>query len=271
MRYRILMIMAIIMQFLLVFTPSLANRKKPRVSLIASVYNGDEFIDGFLQDIVGQTIFPESELIVINANSPGYEEAVIKDYMEKYENIIYVKLSYDPGVYGVWNMGIRLANAPLVSNANLDDRRNPESLKTHVEYLEMFPDIDLVYSNYYITEKPNIFYKENLACMYSDPPHFSPSAMNFCLPGPQPVWRKSLHEKYGYFNESFLYLGDHEMWNRAVRLGAYFAKLPGLSGVYYNNPQGLSTSETGRAYEIRMSEKLKIRAIYGYLWANFRD
>ena len=39
--------------------------KQPIVSIITSVFNGDEFIGGFLEDIVRQTIFHDCELIII--------------------------------------------------------------------------------------------------------------------------------------------------------------------------------------------------------------
>ena len=58
----------------------------PKISLITSVFDGDEFIQGFLEDITRQTIFKDKcELVLVNANSPGNEEEVIKKYMEKYD------------------------------------------------------------------------------------------------------------------------------------------------------------------------------------------
>src|ERR1700730_634961 len=108
---------------------------KPRISIITSVYKGDEFIEGFLSDIVRQTIFNECELIIINANSPGNEEPIIKRYAAQYPNILYERLSDDPGLYGVWNYAIKKARADLITNANIDDRRNPESLEMHARAL----------------------------------------------------------------------------------------------------------------------------------------
>lgn len=43
----------------------------PKISILTSVYNGDEFIRPFLEDITRQTIFEEKcELVLVNANSP---------------------------------------------------------------------------------------------------------------------------------------------------------------------------------------------------------
>ena len=89
-----------------------------RVSIITSLYNGDEFIEGFLQYITQQTIFDECELIIINANSPGNEEPIINKYLEQYSNIVYTKLDHDPGLYAVWNMAIKMASADYVITAS---------------------------------------------------------------------------------------------------------------------------------------------------------
>src|SRR3990167_11330890 len=94
----------------------------PPISIITSVYNGGQFINGFMEDITQQTIFDQCELIMINANSPGNEEAVIKKYMQKYPNIIYKKLDKDPGLYAVWTLAIQMAQGEYITNANLDDR-----------------------------------------------------------------------------------------------------------------------------------------------------
>lgn len=220
--------------------------KKPLVSIITSLYNGDEFINHFLIDITRQTIFDQCELIIINANSPGNEEPIIIQFMEQYPNIIYKKLSYDPGLYAVWNIAIKMARSEFISNANIDDRMAPNFLEVHSKALQNNPQIDLVYSDSYWSTTPNMtFEQNNSSYLYpcgKPSPEFSKKAMSICLPACHPVWRKSLHDRYGFFDEKFKALGDHEMWLRVVQRGSVFKKVPGVFGVYYTNPNGLSTA-----------------------------
>ena len=237
---------------------------KPRVSIITSVYNGDEFIAGFLSDITRQTIFDQCELILINANSSGDEEPIIKEYMKKFPNIIYTRLDQDPGLYAVWNMAIKMARADFIANANLDDRRNPESLEMHVRALEQNPEIALVYSDFYVTFAPNETFECNTYQYVLLPDEFSPNIMYKCITGPQPMWRKDVHERCGYFDESFISAGDFEMWNRAASMGCRFLKVPGMSGLYYANPKGLSTDITKQ--HIQNAELHRINEIYGSMW-----
>jgi len=233
---------------------------KPRVSIITSVYKGDAFIKGFLEDIVQQTIFPECELIIINANSPHNEEPIILKYCEQYPNIIYIRLEKDPGLYGVWNMGIRMAHADLVTNANIDDRRNPKIIEIHAQALEDNPSIDLVYSDFYIGEIPDQRYTKNPNCGLIVKSQFSLAAMPECLPGPFPMWRKSLHDRFGYFDETYISGGDFDLWCRSVSKGAKFKKVSDASGIYYSNPSSLGNSKRG------VKEFFHVCEQYEYLW-----
>src|SRR5579871_950607 len=97
---------------------SVAMPKQPIISIITSLYGADQFIEGFLEDIVQQTVFDQCELIIINANSPGNEENTIKKYMERYDNILYFRLNRDPGLYGVWNLAIKMSRGTFITNAN---------------------------------------------------------------------------------------------------------------------------------------------------------
>jgi glycosyltransferase involved in cell wall biosynthesis len=244
-----------------------ALHEKPRVSIITSVYKGDEFIEGFLIDIVRQTIFEECELIIINANSPGNEEPIIKQYCEQYPNIIYERLAADPGLYAVWNYAIRKARADLITNSNLDDRRNPESLEMHARALEEDPAVDLVYSDVYVTHTPNETFENNTHLWLIQPDEFSANIMFKCLPGPLPMWRASLHNHYGFFDEQFISAGDFDYWNRVAAAGVIFKKVPGISGLFYQNPHGLSTDQDALKVERRNYENNLIVARYRHLWA----
>ncbi len=214
----------------------------PKVSIITSVYNGDLFIEGFMANIVNQSIFTDCELIMINANSPGNEEVVIKKYMQKYRNIRYLRLDKDPGVYAVWNLAIRISNAEYITNANLDDRFKDDCYEKHAKALEAHSHIDLVYSNFYVTQTPNGVFGNAKNCIAREIAEFSKRAMQQPLPNNHPMWRKSMHVKYGFFNENFKHAGDFEMWLRAVKEGAQFLKIPGFYSLYYYNPDGLSTN-----------------------------
>ena len=234
----------------------------PRVSVITSTKNGESFIEGFLATIIEQTLFNQCEFIILNANSSQNEERFILEYAQKYPNIIYKKLAIDPGLYGVWNQAIALARADYITNLNVDDRLASNSLELHVQELEKDPTIDLVYSDCYVTCMPNeCFDKHTLAYAVKKPPFKKDILLYNCLPGNNPMWRRSIHIKYGLFNENFKIVGDSEFWLRIASLGAQFKHIAVFTSLYYENPQGLSTDIKNR--ELIAYENACIKKLYG--------
>jgi len=237
-------------------TRSLKEAPLPKISLITSLYKGDDHIEAFMRNITSQSIFEECELIIINANSPGNESEVIEKYMKKHSNIIYEKLDKDPGIYGCWNLAIEKSSGEFISNANLDDRRSKQHVEILATKLMNNPDVDLVYSECFLTKKDHESYINNSSDGETYPIiDFSPEAMIKCLPGCMPIWRRSMHKKVGNFNEKYKFAGDWDMWLRAVKNGSRFKRIEGAHGLYYFNPKGLSTDKT-KEHEKYKEEKV---------------
>ena len=233
----------------------------PRVSIITSIFKGDVYIADFMREIVKQTMFDQCELLLINANSPGNEETVILPYLKQYPNIIYTKLEKDPGLYAVWNKGIKSARGEYIINANLDDGLAYDALEKKAKVLDDNPDVDLVYSDFYHVYKPTkSFYDLNpWLTRKIIMPEFSLAALaKKCMPNHHPMWRKSMHDKHGYFDEQYFSSGDYDMWIRAALGGSKFKRLPEIVGFYYCNPWGISTNANTRSHR----ESAQLREIY---------
>jgi glycosyltransferase involved in cell wall biosynthesis len=231
----------------------------PKISVITSVYNGDEHIRGFLEDITKQTIFKEKcELILINAASPGNEEQIIKEYLEKYpNNLVYKKLDSDPGIYACWNIAAKLATGEYLTNANLDDRKFPASLEKHAKAL-LKTDAELVYADSYIVHEPNKTWKaiSRDTQRYNFEQFSSKAMLRGNLPHNNPMWKKDLHKKHGYFLEKYRSAGDWEFWLRCVSSGAKFSKINEVLGIYYFNPKGISTNFENFSWKQKEEEEI---------------
>ena len=220
----------------------------PKISLVTSVFKAEEYIEQLMEDVTRQTIFESHcEWIILNANKEGddVEENLILEYQKKYpNNIIYKRLEVDPGIYDTWNMGIKMATGDFVTNVNCDDRRPAWAYEKQAKLLVLNPDVDLVYNDSYITHEPNIMW-ENLEpnTQRYNFEQFSKEAMlRGNLPHNNPMWRRSVHEKHGYFNQHYKSAGDWDFWLRCAFGGSKFKKCDDILGVYYFNPTGMSTN-----------------------------
>jgi len=220
----------------------------PKISLVTSVFRAEDYIEQLMEDVTRQTIFESHcEWIILNANKEGddMEENLILEYQKKYpNNIIYKRLEVDPGIYDTWNMGIKMATGDFVTNVNCDDRRPPWAYEAQAKLLVSNPDVDLVYNDSYVTHEPNIMWedvKPNTQRYNFE--QFSKEAMlRSNLPHNNPMWRRSVHDKHGYFNQYYKSAGDWDLWLRCAFGGSKFKKCPDVLGVYYFNPTGMSTN-----------------------------
>lgn len=230
----------------------------PKISIITSVFNGDEYIRPFLEDITKQTIFSEKcELILINPNSPGNEEQVIKEYIEKYpNNIVYKKLESDPGIYACWNIAAKLASGEYLTNANLDDRKSPTFMEELAKSLFVNKESDVVYADNLVTNKPNETFEKNSSNnqLYTTEEFNKEAMLRGNPPHCMPMWRKSLHDRFGYFEEKYRSASDWEFWLRCSFGGSVFKKINKPLGLYYFNPKGVSTNVENNNWK-RQEEK----------------
>ena len=220
----------------------------PKVSIITSVFKSDEYIEQLMEDVTRQTIFKDScEWIILNANEKGhdFEEEVILKYVEKYpNNIIYKRLKKDPGIYETWNTAIKMSTGEFITNVNCDDRRAPWGFEAQAKLLVSEPEIDLVYNDSYVVHEPNVMWEDvKTGTQRYNFDQFSKEAMvRGNLPHNNPMWRKSVHKKNGYFNQQYKSAADWSFWLRCAFAGSEFKKHPEVLGVYYFNPEGVSTN-----------------------------
>lgn len=222
--------------------------KSTDLSFVTSMFKGDDWIDGFLDNMTSLVEFDKSTLLLFDANSPGDELSFAEPYLRRFTNIVYVKLDFDPGLYDIWNIGCASANSEFISNANLDDRKALDFIPGHLTNFE--EKVSLVSSPVYISKVPDrrpeeidlddceslAFYDSSLYYGYQDffVKYHDDRVVVRNIPHCMPVWRKSLHQKYGYFNENCGGpTADFEFWIRCASKGEVYKNTNRPLGVYY--------------------------------------
>ena len=215
--------------------------KKIRVSAIVSTYNAESFIDGCLFDLINQTLFKKDELeiIVIDACSQENEKEVVEGYQAYYDNISYLRTGTRETLYASWNRAISMAQGRYITSANTDDRHRHDALEILADYLDTHLNVALTYPAQIDTSIPNETFETTKSKKVLDWPPFSYQELErHCIIGSQPMWRRSLHDHYGMFRDSFRSAGDYEFWLRIGKQETFY-KFPEVLGLYYRNPQGI--------------------------------
>lgn len=213
-----------------------------RCSLFCSFYKGSSFIEGYLNNVYEQSIFKDIEFIFLDCNSPENEGS---DYLEKIKesNIKYHRLDHDPGLYAAWNIAVKMCTAPIIGNWNIDDRKNKEGVEILLKQFDKNPLIDVVYGFTYISRTANEKYLDNnFSEIYPYLPHTIENLFKNNSPHCMPLWKKDLHDKFGYFDESYKTAADGDFWLRCATAGAIIRMVNHPVGLYYENPTGRSTN-----------------------------
>jgi FkbM family methyltransferase len=236
----------------------------PLVSAIVSACDSERFMRGCLEDLTSQTLFASGqlEIIVIDSGSDQNERGIVEEYQKRHSNIIYLRTERET-IYAAWNRGAKMARGVFLTNANTDDRHRPDALAMMAAYLEEHPDVAVAYADQLISDIPNETFADTQADSRWNWPQFSYDELERrCIIGPQPMWRRQLHEKHGLFLPEMKCAGDYEFW---LRIGKKerFHRLPEILGLYYRNPKG---EELGGGHAAR--ETREIRERYGILARN---
>ena len=249
----------------------ITNLEEPKVSLITSCFKGEKIIFSFLQNIADQVIVKSLEIIIVTPTTNLIQDLAIEYFLGENLNIKYVKLGSDPGIYECWNIAAKLASGKYLSNANLDDRRDPYHLDYLIKKLDE-TDSDVASAavkvthsrsdiiNYHSLDK---HYLQNFETWYvgkhdieykliNDFFLFNESGeliqcMNFvhCMP----VWKKSLHAKFGYFDEGLNgTYADFAFWLEVSNAGFKF--------LHISTPLGLYLVDTASHNRLNSSEIL---------------
>lgn len=209
------------------------------VSAIVSTYNSERFLRGCLEDLEHQTITDRLEIIVVNSGSQQNEETIVKEFQQKYDNIVYIRTEQREGIYTAWNRAVRVARGQFITNANTDDRHREDALEIMAKTLQSSPDVALVYGDQICTDTPNGTFAVHHATEMAKRPDYSRQRLLLgCCVGSQPMWRRSLHNEIGYFDETLTSAGDWDFWLR-ISNKYPFKHIPEFLGLYYYNEHGI--------------------------------
>ena len=199
----------------------------PLVSIITPCYNYGRYLGETLQSLINQT-YQNWECIVVNDGSSDNTEEVANAFARSDNRFIYISQS-NKGLPGARNTALARSAGKYIQLLDADDFLEVDKLRLQVELLEANQSIDFVYSEMLIFSSNAIervfspFKLINRHELRGKNQLLIDAFINdtFFLPGCV-IFRRTLFEKVGGFNETLYGLEDWEYWSRAALTGHEF-------------------------------------------------
>jgi hypothetical protein len=232
----------------------------PTISVLTSVYRGEEYLRAFFENLSAQTIFPELELILVLNDPTPIEHQLAREFSAQHKEAVQLLSVAKPETLGAsWNRAWRTARAPYLAIWNVDDRRVVDSLQRQLTMLEQEPAAVLTYGDY-VTVKT---YGGQVGVRRHTPQyqvgHFRRA---FAQGGAFWVFRKPVESQAGYFDEQFHVGADMEYSFRLAAKGLAMVRSRGLLGYFTDAAQGLSTRQGAKESEVEATSILLRYGVY---------
>lgn len=246
---------------------------KPLVSAIVSTYKSSKFLRGCLDSLAAQTLVSQLEVIVVISGSPENEWEIAREYEDRFHDLVLLHTGNREGLYTAWNRALRLAQGEFITNANTDDRLHPQALEKLANVLLADASLGLVYGDCIQTENENETFATTSATEMLENQDYSFYDLHrHCFIGPCPMWRRSVHDVVGYFDdEKYCSAADYDFW---LRMGAYFpmTHLRDTVGLFLNRKDSLAHMQIGKdesdAIQKYYRENPNIKALFPKLDTN---
>lgn len=139
---------------------NLYNNHNPAVSIILPTFNREKLLKRAINSVACQT-FVNWELLIIDDGSSDKTAKLCSYFIGEDKRIKYF-FHQNTGLPLTLNRGIELATGKFITFLGSDDEYLPEHLELRVNYLNKFPQIDLLYGgvkilgNEYIKDKNDL-------------------------------------------------------------------------------------------------------------------
>lgn len=218
----------------------------PRVSVIVSLYRAASKLAVFLERLAAQTLIArgELEIILVDSASPTDEQAELEQFLQHRPlPVLYVRTVERETIQKAWNRGIGLSRGAYLAFLGADEAVVPHAFEQLAQELDSEPALDWVTGSSQITEVSasgswiadgmlydRRDYRQDLA--YLDTSYLSWVGA---------LYRRSIHDRFGYYDSSFRAAGDTEFKNRVLP-HIRSKSIPGTLGIFLNYPEERTTA-----------------------------
>jgi len=181
-----------------------------KISVIMAVFNGEKNIAAAIESILNQT-YKDFEFIIVDDGSNDRSYEIIKNYADKDDRIKIIRNNSNTGLTKSLNKAITQAKGEFIARQDDDDISLPSRLELQVNFLEQNPEYSFCGCNGIIKQNGVELLE------YFDYNEIKQNLITKnCFAHPSIVIRKTMFEKFGNYDEKYLYGQDYELWCRLI-------------------------------------------------------
>jgi glycosyltransferase involved in cell wall biosynthesis len=213
------------------------------VSIIVPVYNGERYLGEAIENIVSQAYRP-IEIIVVDDGSTDATKTVAK----RYENKIMYVYQNNRGPAAARNRGLRMASGDIMGFLDADDLWSENKLVLQLARLADDPALEIVLG---ISQPMRL--RQGAGGVSKFEKWYDPFCALLVGAG---VFRKSVFDKVGFFDEALYYGEDTDWFMRAREIGVSMIILPEVTLFYRRHELNMTLdSATTDRYFIKALKK----------------
>jgi glycosyltransferase involved in cell wall biosynthesis len=177
-----------------------------KVSIVLPAYNHAHYLPAALDSIFLQ-YYSDFELIVVNDGSTDNTASVLDTYQGRYPFTVVTQ--ENQGLPGALNAGFAKARGQLLTWTSADNEVLPEMLLELVKALERYPEVGLVYADFFLMDDAT-----NTLGLF-EVPEYDPywllyaNFVHCCF-----LYRRECLDRVGGYDPTFIYSEDWEYWIR---------------------------------------------------------
>lgn len=236
--------------------------QQPFFSIITITLNSEKYLAEAIESVISQD-YPFKEHIIIDGGSTDDTLNILKSYGD---NVKWIS-EKDDGIADAMNKGINISNGEIIACLHSDDRYKSGALSKASQVFQDNLGVMWLCGNGEFIDKFGNVIKPIRFKKYS---YKKLKSHNFIV-HPSVFIRKDVFEKVGFFNTSFKYAMDYDMW---LRIGKNYKPIQTMDTLssFRLHDASLSTFESIKAHDeeqhirlVHYETETKIERCYHFL------
>ena len=187
-----------------------------KVSIILSVFNGEDWIDKAIKNILSQK-FQNYEFLIVNDGSNDSTEEKILNYQKINKHIKYLPKNHT-GLTDSLNFALNKSLGTWIARIDVDDTSTQDRILKQINFVESNKKIVLLGSNFQVRKHKNIVYKSNLPSDNNRLIYRLKNMKGF-FPHSSAFFLREKAIQVGGYRSAFKKSQDHDLWLRLSEVG----------------------------------------------------